>query len=682
MGFAVDRPIRRGGLPKRPETERGYRRLAAPQPGGGGSPRRRSRRLEAGRTAHRPRRQDSEARRTRPNRLGHAVPPEDRSNRLPVANPPVHRTQRRLPVRHGGRSPNRGRAVRRDAVRRGERVLEPSRRSVHVRRDGRGVRARDAAPATPGDDGARRRYRTSRSLSGSGRPARGLPRPVAHVRRRPRAVERRDAAVRRVLSMVPRRDQGNAQLANQQGEAMTDVAANQKVTSTDYAHGISFGEAFVVWLRVAMLSFGGPAGQIAVMHRILVEEKNWISEGRFLHALNYCMLLPGPEAQQLATYIGWLLHRTAGGIMAGVLFIVPGVIAIMGLSYIYAVYGNVGFVEALFFGLKAAVLAIVIQAVFRVGKRALRNRVMIAIAALAFIAIFFFGAPFPLIIVAAGLVGFAGARAGRPEFAAIEHGGKGNAAVDNMMGAAVPDHVRATPARALRVAAVWLALWLVPVGAIVLGLGPANVFSQIAIFFSKMAMVTFGGAYAVLAYVAQQAADYYHWVQPREMLDGLGMAETTPGPLIMVVQFVGFMAAFRDAGGLSPLVAATLGGLLATWVTFTPCFLWIFLGAPYIEKLRGNKSLAGALTAITAAVVGVILNLSIWFALHTLFRQTVPVHGFGFAFDAPVFSSVDVPALILSIAAATAIFRFNVRMLVVLAASCITGVLLRAAGVI
>ena len=237
---------------------------------------------------------------------------------------------------------------------------------------------------------------------------------------------------------------------------MTDVAANPKVTSTDYAHGISFGEAFIVWLRVAMLSFGGPAGQIAVMHRILVEEKNWISEGRFLHALNYCMLLPGPEAQQLATYIGWLLHRTAGGIMAGVLFIVPGVIAIMGLSYIYAVYGNVGFVEALFFGLKAAVLAIVIQAVFRVGKRALRNRVMIAIAALAFIAIFFFGAPFPLIIIAAGVVGFAGARAGRPEFAAIEHGGKGNAAIDNMMGEAVPDHVQATPARALRVAAVWL----------------------------------------------------------------------------------------------------------------------------------------------------------------------------------------------------------------------------------
>src|SRR5712672_4002771 len=277
-------------------------------------------------------------------------------------------------------------------------------------------------------------------------------------------------------------------------------ATTHEPTKADAGHGVGFSEAFRVWLRVASLSFGGPAGQIAVMHRILVDEKHWISEGRFLHALNYCMLLPGPEAQQLATYIGWLLHRTAGGIMAGVLFIVPGVIAIMGLSYIYAVYGNVGFVEALFFGLKAAVLAIVIQAVFRVGKRALRNRVMIAIAALAFVAIFFFNVPFPIIIITAGVIGFAGARAGRPEFAAIEHGGKGDAAVDNMMGAAVPDHVRATPGRALRVAAVWLALWLIPVGAIVLGLGPSNVFSQIAIFFSKMAMVTFGGAYAVLAY--------------------------------------------------------------------------------------------------------------------------------------------------------------------------------------
>jgi chromate transporter len=452
----------------------------------------------------------------------------------------------------------------------------------------------------------------------------------------------------------------------------------------DAGHGISFGEAFRVWLRIALLSFGGPAGQIAVMHRILVEEKNWISEGRFLHALNYCMLLPGPEAQQLATYIGWLLHRTAGGIMAGGLFILPGIIAIMGLSYIYAAYGNVGFIEALFFGLKAAVLAIVIQAVVRVGKRALRNRVMIGLAAIAFVAIFFFNVPFPVIIIGAGVIGYLGARSGRPEFAAVEHGGGGKkaAAVDSLFGDELPDHVRPSVARALRVSAVWLLLWLVPVAALLIGLGEANVFSQIALFFSKMAMVTFGGAYAVLAYVAQQAVEHYHWVQPREMLDGLGMAETTPGPLIMVLQFVGFMAAFRDPGMLSPLLAGTLGGLLATWVTFTPCFLWIFLGAPFVETLRGNKGLAGALTAITAAVVGVILNLSIWFALHTVFRATSPVRSLGLSFDMPVVSSIDIPALVLAVAAALAIFRFNAGMLVVLAGSCATGVLMRLVGII
>jgi chromate transporter len=462
-----------------------------------------------------------------------------------------------------------------------------------------------------------------------------------------------------------------------------DIAANETTIETDAGHGISFGEAFRVWLRVALLSFGGPAGQIAVMHRILVEEKNWISESRFLHALNYCMLLPGPEAQQLATYIGWLLHRTAGGIMAGGLFILPGVIAIMGLSYIYAAFGNVGFIEALFFGLKAAVLAIVIQAVVRVGKRALRNRIMIGLATVAFIAIFFFNVPFPIIIIGAGVIGYVGAKSGRPEFAAVPHGaGKNTAAVDSMLGDELPEHVRPSVPRALRVSAIWLLLWLVPVAALLIAFGQANVFSQIALFFSKMAMVTFGGAYAVLAYVAQQAVEHYHWVKPREMLDGLGVAETTPGPLIMVLQFVGFMAAYRDPGTLSPMLAATLGGLLATWVTFTPCFLWIFLGAPFVETLRGNKGLAGALTAITAAVVGVILNLSIWFALHTVFRETSPVRSFGLSFDMPVISSVDVPALVLAIAAATAIFRFNMGMLTVLAGSCAAGVLLRLAGMI
>src|SRR6202040_4158703 len=427
---------------------------------------------------------------------------------------------------------------------------------------------------------------------------------------------------------------------------MIDIAAGDTNTKADAGHGISFGEALRVWLRVALLSFGGPAGQIAVMHRILVEEKNWISESRFLHALNYCMLLPGPEAQQLATYIGWLLHRTAGGIMAGSLFILPGVIAIMGLSYIYAAFGNVGVIEALFFGLKAAVLAIVIQAVVRVGKRALRNRIMIALAAIAFVAIFFFSVPFPIIIISAGVIGYLGARIGRPEFAAVAHGGRKNvAAVDSLFGDELPEHVRPSVARALKVSAVWLLLWLVPVAALLIALGQANVFSQIALFFSKMGMVTFGGAYAVLAYVAQQAVETYHWLRPGEMLDGLGMAETTPGPLIMVVQFVGFMAAYRDPGSLSPMLAGTLGGLLATWSTFVPCFLWIGLGAPFIETLRGNRSLYGALGGITAAVVGVILNLALWFALHTIFHMTQKVHGYGLSFDMPVIASTDLWAL-------------------------------------
>jgi chromate transporter len=455
------------------------------------------------------------------------------------------------------------------------------------------------------------------------------------------------------------------------------------VKRADAAHGVGFGEAFRVWLRVAALSFGGPAGQIAVMHRILVDEKHWISESRFLHALNYCMLLPGPEAQQLATYVGWLMHRTAGGIMAGGLFVLPGIIAIMGLSYIYAAYGHVWYIEALFFGLKAAVLAIVLQALVRVGRRALRNRVMLAFAAIAFVAIFFFAVPFPIIIIAAGVIGFVGARSGRPEFTGAEHAGAGkSAAVESLLGEDVPDHARPDIARALRIGLLWLALWLVPVAALLIALGPASTFSQIALFFSKMATVTFGGAYAVLAYVAQQAVEHYQWLRPQEMLDGLGMAETTPGPLIMVLQFVGFMAAYRDPGTLPPMLAATLGGLLATWVTFTPCFLWIFVGAPYIETLRGNKGLAGALTAITAAVVGVILNLSIWFALHTLFRETTPVRSFGLSFDMPIFSSIEVPALLLSIAAATAIFRFNLGMLTVLGGSCVAGIALRLIGVI
>ncbi len=452
----------------------------------------------------------------------------------------------------------------------------------------------------------------------------------------------------------------------------------------ELTHGVSLREAFRVWLRVAMLSFGGPAGQIAVMHRILVEEKRWISESRFLHALNYCMLLPGPEAQQLATYVGWLMHRTLGGIMAGVLFVVPGIIAIMALSYIYAAYGNVPLVVALFFGLKAAVLAIVLEAVFRIGKRSLKNNVMVSLAAAAFVGIFFLSIPFPAIILGAALIGFVGAWSGVATF----QGSTGHASgkqdagvVDSLLGDDLPEHARPTVARALRVASVWLALWLVPVIALLVTFGSGNVFSEIAVFFSKMAMVTFGGAYAVLAYVAQQAVENYGWLKPGEMLDGLGMAETTPGPLIMVLQFVGFMAAFRDAGPLSPMLAGTLGGLLATWVTFTPCFLWIFLGAPFIEVLRGNKALNGALSTITAAVVGVVLNLAIWFAIHTVFREVDPVRVFPLAFDAPRLTSVDPWALVLSVAAAVAIFRFKVGMIPTLVGCCGAGLILFFVGV-
>jgi chromate transporter len=449
-----------------------------------------------------------------------------------------------------------------------------------------------------------------------------------------------------------------------------------------HAHGVSLREAFRTWLRVALLSFGGPAGQIAVMHRILVGEKRWVSEERFLHALNYCMLLPGPEAQQLATYIGWLMHRTLGGIMAGGLFILPGIICIMGLSYIYALWGQVPIITAIFFGLKAAVLAIVIEAVIRIGRTTLNSRVLLALAAAAFISIFFFAVPFPIIILTAALLGLAS----NFYVAAFDPGGRSSEAShrvdESLIGDEVPEHARPSTRRALSVSALWLFLWLFPVVALLVTLGTQNVFSQIAIFFSKMAMVTFGGAYAVLAYVAQQAVQHYGWLKPGEMLDGLGMAETTPGPLIMVLQFVGFMAAFRNPGTLSPLLAATLGGLLATWVTFAPCFLWIFLGGPFVEKLRGFDALNAALSAITAAVVGVVLNLAIWFAIHTIFGATVPIRAWPLAFDAPVPSSLDPWALGLSLAAAVAIFRFKAGMIPTLVSCCAAGMVLHLTGAI
>ena len=445
------------------------------------------------------------------------------------------------------------------------------------------------------------------------------------------------------------------------------------------SHDIPFAEASRVWARIALLSFGGPAGQIALMHRILVEEKRWIGEQRFLHALNFCMLLPGPEAQQLATYIGWLLHRTRGGLVAGVLFVLPGLLSIMALSWIYALWGSVGAVSGLLFGLKAAVLGIVCQAVIRIGRRALGNRTRSALAVAAYLAFFLFNLPFPLVILVAGLIGFASARAGSLAFVGGgSHSASGGGVddADSRLGADLPDHARPDRRWAIRIGGVLLALWLVPVVALWL-VAPASVFATIALFFSKLAVVTFGGAYAVLAYVAQAAVGTYRWLSPTEMLDGLGLAETTPGPLIIVTQFVGFMGAYRHPGGLPPLLAGTLGGLLTSWVTFTPCFLWIFLGAPFVERLRQNRALAAALTAITAAIVGVIANLAVWFALHYLFHAVGQARIGVLRLPMPAMASIDPAALILTVAALVAVLVAGARVPLVLAGCAVAGLGLR-----
>ncbi len=442
---------------------------------------------------------------------------------------------------------------------------------------------------------------------------------------------------------------------------------------------VSFREAFWLWVKVALNSFGGPAGQIAVMHRYLVEEKRWISESRFLHALNYCMLLPGPEAQQLATYIGWLLHRTWGGITAGTLFVLPGAIAIWVLSVLYAGYQEVRLVQWLFFGLKAAVLAVVVEAVIRIGKRALKNRFMVALAALAFVGIFFFDVPFPLIVLSAAVIGYVAGRA-RPNLFSGSTGQGAKAdpcdgpAVDRMLEAGAASHTRPSAWRAVRVAAVWLLVWFAPFALILWFQGPDGVYFQIAAFFSKAAVVTFGGAYAVLAYAAQQAVETFAWMQPHEMLDGLGMAETTPGPLIMVLQFVGYLAAYRNPGALDPIWAGTLGAAVTTWVTFAPCFLWIFLGAPYIEALRGNRNLSAALSAITAAVVGVVLNLAVWFTVNTIFGRVEDVYALGMHLLVPVWATLNIPALAIAAFAALAIFRLKLSMLKTIGISAALGV--------
>nr|WP_175637675.1 chromate efflux transporter [Pseudorhizobium flavum] len=458
---------------------------------------------------------------------------------------------------------------------------------------------------------------------------------------------------------------------------MTDLGkiADQAVTETDI---VPLSEAVKVWARVAALSFGGPAGQIAVMHRIVVDEKRWIGEHRFLHALNYCMLLPGPEAHQLAIYIGWLLNKTLGGMIAGLLFVLPGFVSILALSYIYVLFGNVTVVEGMFFGLKCSVLAVVVQAVFKIGSRALKNGPMVGLAAAAFVAIFFLHVPFPLIIVAAGVIGYLGGRTGTSAFR-VGGGHKAGAGKiledrDSLLGEDIPSHAAPNLAWSLKTSGALAALWLLPVAGLLLALGQDNVFSQLGVFFSQMAVVTFGGAYAVLAYVAQEAVQGFGWLRPGEMLDGLGMAETTPGPLIMVTQFVGFLAGYRDPGNLNPIAAATLAAMLATWVTFIPSFLWIFAGAPFMERMRGNAALSGAMAAITAAVVGVILNLAVWFGLHVLFREVAILKLGPLWWDVPVVSTLDWPSLILTLISALALFRLKQSVITVLVASAVLGV--------
>lgn len=428
---------------------------------------------------------------------------------------------------------------------------------------------------------------------------------------------------------------------------------------------VSLRQATIVWAKIGLLSFGGPAGQIALMHRELVERRKWISDARFLHALNYCMLLPGPEAAQLAIYIGWLLHKTVGGLIAGLLFVLPGFVAILVLSFVYVLYGDVPMVGAVFFGLKAAVLAVVFEALLRIGRKALKNRLMLAIAALAFVAIFFFKVPFPLIVLGAGLVGTLGSRLYPGSFsgpASIAGDLASDYVIDRQLAQGDLLQTRPSLRRAIGVTVTWLAIWWLPVVAVIRGFGIDSVLAREGIFFSKAATVTFGGAYAVLAYVAQRAVDGFGWVTPGQMLDGLAMAETTPGPLIMVVQFVAFLGAFSHQAGLAPWVAGIAGSVLVTWVTFAPCFLWIFLGAPYIEALRSNRVLHAALSTVTAAVVGVILNLSVWFALHTLFNQVDQQRSGPLVVDVPVWSSLNGTALVLAIAALLAMLRFKIGM--------------------
>lgn len=412
----------------------------------------------------------------------------------------------------------------------------------------------------------------------------------------------------------------------------------------------SFGEALRAWTKIGLLSFGGPTAQIALMHKIIVEEKKWLDEGRYLNALNFCMLLPGPEAMQLATYSGWRLHGLKGGLAAGLLFVLPGAAVILALAAIYQAYGKVPSVETLFFGVKAAVTVIVIEALLRISRRALKGPEHWAIAAAAFVAIFFLEVPFPLVVLSATIFGYL--RGGSPQTA-----GPALASVG------VP--LRET----LATIGIWLVVWFVPLVLVAVIFGERHVLTQIGIFFSKMAMVTFGGAYAVLDYVRQDAVLHYRWIGSEDMTAGLGLAETTPGPLILVTEFVGYLAAYRHGGG-NPVLMGTLGALLTVWVTFAPCFLWIFAGAPYVEWLNGQPKLKSALAAITAAVVGVILNLSIWFALHIFFgvvaRQEIGI----LKVWTPDLATFDRGAAVIAVVSGIALLRLHAGIVTTLCLAC------------
>jgi len=409
----------------------------------------------------------------------------------------------------------------------------------------------------------------------------------------------------------------------------------------------TFAEALRVWARIGLLSFGGPAGQIALMHRILVDEKRWIGEKAYLSALNFCMLLPGPEAMQLATYVGWRLHGTAGGLAAGLLFVLPGAAVVLALAMLYAAYGRLPVAEALFVGVKAAVLAIVVEALLRVARRALAGWAEWATAGAAFVAIFFLQVPFPIIVGAAALVGF----------------WRGGAAAPHLPRAPSPPGGAAT---ALRTAAVWLSVWVVPLALLAAAFGREHVLADIGYFFSKLAVVTFGGAYAVLAYMGQEAVAHYRWLEPGEMLDGLGLAETTPGPLILVTEFVGYMAAYRAGGDSWPM--GVMGAAVTLWATFAPCFLWIFAGAPYIERINAEPRLRAALAGVTAAVVGVILNLTVWFALQVLFGRVRQWRLGPLDVMVPEPATLNLPALALSAMAALLLLVLHRGVLATLAA--------------